>query len=113
MSADGGKGERGFGFTVSATQGAGVGFTAGAAGRGLHSTARGWGGAILVAAPCRWGATFDQWQLHGDDNDQLLERLLEGEGIESPGSMGTSWFTGRTTGSTGLIPMQPLSRLLD
>ena len=59
MSAGGGKGDEGFGFIVSATQGAGTGFTAGGIGGRLHSTARGWGGGISVAAPCQRGATFD------------------------------------------------------
>ena len=93
------------------------GFTAGAVGGRLHSIARGWGGGVSVAAPCRqqWPAPREVvgggavgGGLHSTARGwvggvsvaapcrqqwQLPERLLEGWGvIELPSSMGTVRF---------------------
>ena len=55
-----------------------TGFTAGVAGGGLHNTARGCGGGVLLSRSAVGGATSDQWQLRVEDSGRLPERLLEG-----------------------------------
>ena len=66
----------------------GTGFTAGVAGGGLHNTARGCGGGVLLSRSAVGGATSDQWQLRVEDSG----RRTAGSISSIPGS--TSFQTG-------------------